>query len=70
MAGKDKEIIKLKNIEEYKEWLSSQDWYQTIYLKNDLRTLGKLNTDSRIKWFKEFDFSGKFLKSHKVKFEL
>tara|TARA_Y100001970_G_C14234383_1_gene860821 strand:- start:2264 stop:2962 length:699 start_codon:yes stop_codon:yes gene_type:complete len=59
MVSDDKKIIKLNNINEYKEWISAQDWYQTIHLKNDLRTLGKLNTDSRIKWFNEFDFLDK-----------
>ena len=59
MVGQDKKIVRLKNIEEYKKWLSGQDWYQTIHLKDGLVTSGKLNTDSRIEWFDEFDFSGK-----------
>ena len=58
MVGQDEKIIKLENPEEYRKWLSDQDWYQTIYLKDGLFTSGKLNTDSRIAWFDEFDFSG------------
>ena len=56
MVGQDKEIIKLENLEEYKKWISNQDWYQTIHLKNGLSTIGKLNTDTRIDWFNQFDF--------------
>ena len=59
MFSQDKKIFKLENLEEYKKWLSGQDWYQTIHLKDGLATSGKLNTDSRIKWFDEFDFSDK-----------
>ena len=59
MVGQDKEIIKLENLEEYKKWISDQDWYQTIHLKNGLATTGKLNTDTRIDWFSQFDFSDK-----------
>ena len=59
MVGQDKKLFKLENSEKYKEWLSNQDWYQTIHLKNGLVTQGKLNTDSRLKWFDQFDFSGK-----------
>jgi len=59
MVGQDKEIIKLENLEEYKKWISNQDWYQTIHLKNGLSTIGKLNTDTRIDWFNQFDFSNK-----------
>ena len=59
MAGQDKKLFKLGNSEKYQEWLSNQDWYQTIHLKNGLVTSGKLNTDSRLKWFDQFQFSGK-----------
>ena len=33
MVGQNKEIIKLENLEEYKNWISEQNWYQTIHLK-------------------------------------
>lgn len=59
MAKKDKKIFKLKNIQEYKNWINNQEWYQTIELNEGLITPGKLNTNSRIPWFKKFDFSNK-----------
>ena len=59
MVSQDKEIFKIENLEEYKKWISDQNWYQTIHLKHGLVTSGKLNTDSRISWFDEFDFSNK-----------
>ena len=59
MDGKDKKLHKFEKIEEYQKWINEQDWYQTIYLKNGLVTQGKLNTDSRIKWFNQFDFNNK-----------
>ncbi len=59
MDIQDKKIYKIEKIEDYKSWINNQDWYQTINLKNNLVTPGKLNTDSRIKWFNQFNFSGK-----------
>ena len=59
MADQDKKIFKIENLDEYKKWVSDQNWYQTIHLKNGLITQGKLNTDSRIQWFDEFNFSNK-----------
>ena len=59
MDEKDKKIIKFEKLDEYKKWISDQDWYQTIQLKNGLVTSGKLNTDSRIDWFNQFDFLDK-----------
>ena len=59
MANQDKEIFKIENLEEYKRWINSQDWYQKIHLKRGITTPGKLNTDSRIVWFNEFNFSNK-----------
>lgn len=59
MVGQVKKIIKFEDLEQYKNWISDQDWYQTIHLNNGLKTKGKLNTDSRIDWFKKFDFDGK-----------
>ena len=59
MVSQDKKIFKIENLEEYKKWISKQNWYQTIHLKKGLITQGKLNTDSRIQWFDEFNFSNK-----------
>lgn len=59
MVNQDKKIYKLKNTEEYKNWINDQNWYQTIHLKNGLVTPGKLNTDTRINWLNKFDFSNK-----------
>ena len=58
MVSQDKKIFKIENLEEYKKWISEQNWYQTIHLKS-LITQGKLSTDSRIQWFSEFNFSNK-----------
>ena len=57
MGSQTKEIYKIENLEDYKKWISEQNWYQTIHLNNGLVTSGKLNTDSRISWFKEFNFA-------------
>ena len=59
MVNEDKKIFKIKNFEEYKKWINDQDWYQTIHLNKGLKTSGKLNTDARIKWFNEFNFTNK-----------
>ena len=59
MVSQDKKIFKIENLEEYKKWISEQNWYQTIHLKNGLITKGKINTDSRIQWFDKFNFSNK-----------
>ena len=59
MFDENKKIFKLRNFQEYKKWINDQDWYQTIHLKNNLVTPGKLNTDSRINWFNEFNFLNK-----------
>ena len=44
MANQDKEIFKIEDLEEYKKWISEQNWYQRIYLKNGLSTKAKLKT--------------------------
>ena len=59
MANQDKKIFKIENLEEYKKWITEQNWYQTIHLKQGLVTTGKLNTDSRIPWFDKFNFTNK-----------
>lgn len=59
MFDENKKIFKLRNFQEYKKWINDQDWYQTIHLKNNLVTPGKLNTDNRINWFNEFNFLNK-----------
>ena len=55
----NKEIVELKNIDDYRNWIINQDWYQTIDLKNGLTTAGKVNTNLRIKWFDQFNFKNK-----------
>ena len=59
MVSQNKEIYKIENIDQYKQWIGEQSWYQTIHLKEGLVTPGKLNTDSRISWFDKFNFSNK-----------
>ena len=59
MDNQDKQIFKAENLEEYKKWISEQNWYQTTHLKQGLITPGKLNTHSRIQWFDGFNFSNK-----------
>lgn len=45
--------------EEYKHWIDSQDWYQTIELPSGLKTPGKFPTHKRTAIFDEIDFTGK-----------
>lgn len=47
------------NKEEYKQWIESDDWYQTIELKNGLITPGKVPTQLREPLFDAIDFKGK-----------
>ena len=47
------------SIQEYEEWINSQDWYQKIELKNGLTTPGKFSTHKRLKYFDKIDFKGK-----------
>ena len=55
----NEEIIKIKNEDDYKNWISNQDWYQTIDLNNGLTTAGKVKTNLRIEWFNQFNFTNK-----------
>jgi SAM-dependent methyltransferase len=48
-----------KDTEEYKKWVDSQDWYQSIELKNGYKTPGKFPTYQRKAMFDQFDFTGK-----------
>jgi len=50
-----------KNAEEYKRWIDSQNWYQSIVLPNSgLKINGKFNTHERLSYFeKNIDFTGK-----------
>ncbi len=52
-------MVIFKNKDEYKQWIDSQDWYQTIELSNGLKTPGKVPTDSRRSFFDQIDFEGK-----------
>ena len=44
---------------EYKKWILSDDWYQTIILPSGLRTPGKVQTQLREPLFDAIDFKGK-----------
>ena len=44
---------------EYIKWIQSQDWYQTIELKNGIVTKGKFPTNLRLKHFSDIPFKGK-----------
>lgn len=48
-----------ENKEEYKNWIESQDWYQTIELKSGLVTPGGWPTHERKHVFESIDFKGK-----------
>ena len=61
MVSQNKKIFKIENSEDYKKWISEQNWYQTIHLKYCLITSVKLKTDSRISWFDEFELSNKIV---------
>lgn len=50
---------KFENKEQYDKWINSQDWYQTIVLKNGLKTPGRFPTNERFATFEKFDFKGK-----------
>lgn len=44
---------------EYKEWIESEEWYQTMHLPSGLTTHGKVATDLREPVFNAIDFKGK-----------
>ncbi len=48
-----------KNKDEYKQWIESEDWYQTIELPSGLITSGKVPTQLRGPLFDTIDFKGK-----------
>lgn len=48
-----------KDTEEYKKWIMSQDWYQTIELPSGLVTPGKVPTHLRTSLLQKIDFKGK-----------
>lgn len=45
--------------EEYKNWIDSEEWYQTIDLSNGFQTNGKFPTNLRTPVFDTIDFEGK-----------
>lgn len=45
--------------EEYREWVTSQEWYQTIRLSNGIVTRGSVRTDRREELLSRIDVSGK-----------
>ncbi len=48
-----------KNKDEYKQWILTEDWYQTINLPSGLSTRGKVPTQLREPLFSGIDFKGK-----------
>ncbi|MDH3315320.1 MAG: methyltransferase domain-containing protein, partial [Gammaproteobacteria bacterium] len=44
---------------DYEAWVNTQEWYQTIQLKNGIWTRGKVRTDKRIAELERLDFQGK-----------
>jgi len=51
--------MKFRTNEDYKNWISSQDWYQTINLPSGIDINGKFSTDKRIDYLEKFDFHNK-----------
>jgi len=48
-----------ETIDDYRKWIYSQSWYQTIELSNGLKTPGKFPTYKRIAALKTIDFEGR-----------
>ncbi len=48
-----------RNKEEYKQWIESEKWYQTIHLPSGMKTPGKVPTHLREALFEAIDFKGK-----------
>lgn len=53
------EKLNFETPEEYREWVNSQDWYQTIRLSHDIVTPGTVRTDLREKLLSTVDVAGK-----------
>lgn len=51
--------MKFETSERYKEWVESQEWYQTMSLKNGIRTKGSARTDLREELLSNIDVAGK-----------
>ncbi len=51
--------MRFSNKDEYKKWIDSQDWYQTINLSNGLKTKGKVPTNERATFFDSINFKNK-----------
>ncbi len=51
--------MKFETAEEYREWVRSQDWYQTIRLSHDIVTPGTVPTDRREDLLSNVDVAGK-----------
>lgn len=51
--------MKFKSVDEYKDWVEKQEWYQTIPLSCGISTRGKFRTDLRERFFSKIDFRGK-----------
>lgn len=53
------EVPDFNSIEEYQEWVNSEDWYQTIWLREGMVTKGKFRTDDRLPLLRGLQFAGK-----------
>lgn len=52
-------MAKFATPEEYREWVHSQDWYQTIKLRDGIVTPGTVRTDMREELLSTVDVAGK-----------
>lgn len=48
-----------KSKDDYRDWINSEEWYQTISLPSGLTTAGKVSTHLRAPLFERIDFKGK-----------
>jgi SAM-dependent methyltransferase len=59
MVEENLERVKFSTNKEYKCWVESTDWYQTIHLKNGIVTPGKVPTNKRIAELEKVNFTAK-----------
>lgn len=52
-------MTKFATVDEYREWVQSQEWYQTIRLSNGIVTRGSVRTDRREALLSSIDVTGK-----------
>lgn len=51
--------MKFGSADEYRKWIESQEWYQTIKLSNGIVTPGSVRTDRREALLSKVDVVGK-----------